>query len=149
MGYNLTTLEYKRILTMTNAEFRKWYANKVLSSRAFAIACLKYLYHLQTIAEVNARASVESNGKGFNGSDAGRLTFYAQSLEAGYGLSDQAILRLQSKLLKYWRQMKKRLVSKAMQRVENAERSRFERQTTPKKIVDAERRLVDGLQSKN
>lgn len=149
MGYDLTTLEYKRILTMTNIEFRQWYANKVLSSSAFAIACLKYLYHLQTVAEVNAKTSTEANGRGFNSSDAGRLTFYAQSLEAGYGLSDHAMSRLQSKLLKYWRQMKKRLVSKAMQRVENAERSRFERQTTPKKIIDAEKRLVDGLQSKN
>ena len=68
-------------------------------------AALLRIYSYQTQEEQNHETTVESNGKGFNGTDAEILSSFAKQLETRKFLSPKQIVIARKKLQKYSRQL--------------------------------------------
>jgi RNA binding exosome subunit len=86
-----------------------------LSDRA-VVEALKRIYYRQTVDERSSKETIESNGRGFTGTDASFLTDIAQKM-GFYGdrLTVRQMAVVRPRMKKYWRQLLEEAAEKGHQ----------------------------------
>jgi len=78
---------------------------KVGTDSKWAERAVVALWHRQTAHEQGMQATIEHNGVGFNGVDAGILSSFAEQVRRGRTLSERQLRIAYKKLPKYARQL--------------------------------------------
>jgi hypothetical protein len=109
MATNTPRIPKEVLIKNKKGEFISWtparIKEQIIEKDEAVKAALLRIYSYQTQDEQQSESTRESNGKGFNGTDAEILTSFAKQLETRKFLSPKQMVIARKKLQKYSRQL--------------------------------------------